>query len=245
VIARLTIVLLGGAALAAAQQLPLRHVSTDQRIAAIEQKLKADQNNPDLRDQLAGAFLQKMRETADGSYLERASRIVTATLKTEPTHYGTRRRQIEIEMQRHHFRQVVALAESLAKEAPKDAAVWAMLGDALMEIGDYDPAADVYQTAADLRPDMASYNRVAFYRFVTGDAEGAIEIMRRAVQAGSREVENVAWCLAELGRMLLKTGAIDEADQAFRQALALFPGYHPALAGLGRAQAEPGRFYDG
>jgi tetratricopeptide (TPR) repeat protein len=244
VIARFVIVLLSGAALAVAQTATFRNASTDQQIVAVAEKLKQDPNSADLRDQLAGAFLQKMRETADGSYLERANRLVEATLKADARDYRARRRQIEIELQRHHFKQVVALAESLTKEDRKDAAVWGMLGDALMEIGDYDRAADVYQTAADLRPDMASYNRVAFYRFVTGDAEGAIDIMRRAVRAGSRQPENVAWCLAELGRMLLKTGAVEEADQAFRQALDLFPRYHPALAGLGRAHAARGRYGD-
>src|SRR6185436_586129 len=110
----------------------------------------------------------------------------------------------------HHFQQVAALALKLTEERRSDPAVWGMLGDAAMETGDYDRAADAYQTMADLRPDLASYNRVAFYRFVTGDAAGAIEIMRRAIRSGSSEPENLAWCLADLGRMLLKTGAADE-----------------------------------
>jgi Flp pilus assembly protein TadD len=41
--------------------------------------------------------------------------------------------------------------------------------------------------------------------------------------------------------MLLKTGATDEAERTFRQALELVPGYHPALAGLGRVQAARGK----
>jgi tetratricopeptide (TPR) repeat protein len=42
--------------------------------------------------------------------------------------------------------------------------------------------------------------------------------------------------------MLLKTGAIDEAEKAFRDALAAFPGYHPALAGMGRVLAARERY---
>jgi len=233
---------LGGAAFLAAQNMPRVPRSTDQRVAAIEARLKEAPTDSVLRNDLAGAYLQTMRETADGNYLERASQIVGAVLKSDPTNYDARRRQLEIEMQRHHFRQVIELAPSMLEQRPKDVAVWGMLGDAGMETGDYDRAADAYQTMVDLRPDLASYNRVAFYRFVTGDADGAIEIMRRAVRSGASEPENVAWCLADLGRMLLKTGAYDEAEQAFRQALARFPGYHAALAGLGRVYAARAQY---
>lgn len=217
---------------------------TDARIAALERRLKLEPADAALSDQLAGAFLQKMRETADGAYLQRASRLVDAVLRSDPKNYEARRRLMEIEMNLHHFRRVVALAEPLSTERPKDTIVWGLLGDALMETGQYDRAADAYQTMADLRPSLASFNRVAFYRFVTGDTEGAIQIMRQAIRMGSPEPENVAWCLADLGGMLFKTGAIAEAEAAYREALARFPGYHHALAGLGRIMASRGRWQE-
>ena len=231
-------VLLAAAGAATAQT----HGATDQRIASIEQRLKQTPRESSLRDDLAGAYLQKMRETSDGSYLDRADRIVAGILKDQPEQYEARRRWMEIQMQRHHFAQVIALARRMVGERPDDAAVWGMMGDAQMETGDYDAAADTYQMAVDLRPNLTTYNRVAFYRFVTGDADGGIDIMRLAIRSDSREAENVAWCLAELGRMLLKTGSTGEAEVAFAQALTRFPGYHPAVAGLGRVQAIRGNY---
>ena len=223
-----------------AQRLPPPAVSTDERIASIERRLKQALGNPGLRDELAGAYIQKMRESADGAYLERASKLVAAALEVDPSNYEARRRHIEIEMHRHHFRQVVALAGALRSERSNDAAVLGLLGDAHMELGNYDDAAGAYQEMADLRPSLASYNRIAFYRFVTGDPEGAAQIMRQAIRMGSSERENVAWCLVDLGNMLFKTSATGEAEDAYRQALALFPGYHQALAGLGRIMAARG-----
>jgi tetratricopeptide (TPR) repeat protein len=235
---------IGGAVLMAAQHAPRIAVSTDQRITTTQARLKETPAEVGLLNDLAGAYLQKMRETADGGYLERADQIVARILAADPTNFEARRRQTEIQMQRHNFRKVVALATDLTRDRANNAAVWGMLGDACMEMGDYDRAADAYQTIVDLRPDLASYNRVAFYWFVTGDAEGAIDIMRRAIRSGSAEPENLAWCLADLGRMLLKTGVQDEAEQAFRQALATFPRYYPAMAGLGRVHAARGEFAD-
>jgi len=88
---------------------------------------------------------------------------------------------------------------------------------------------------------MSSYNRASYYRFVAGDAAGAIAIMKKAIEAGSRSPENIAWCLADLGNMDLKTGRIEEAGTSFQAALRIYPGYHPAHAGLGRIYAQSGK----
>ena len=224
-----------------AQRPSPKQLTTDQRVAALATQLKATPTDPLIRIELAGAYLQKMRETTDGAYLERAQRLVNETILKHPQHYEARRRNLEIEMMVHHFKQVVTMGSKLLVERPTDAVVLGLVGDAYMERGDYDRASDAYQKMSDLRPSLASYNRIAFYRFVTGDAIGAIEAMRLAIRAGSREPENLAWCLTDLGMMLWKTGAVNEAERAFREALVRFPGYHPALSGIGRVEAARGR----
>jgi tetratricopeptide (TPR) repeat protein len=52
--------------------------------------------------------------------------------------------------------------------------------------------------------------------------------------------ENTAWCEVELGKILLKTGKVDEAAKAYEAGLRYFPNYHPALAGLAQTQASKG-----
>jgi tetratricopeptide (TPR) repeat protein len=113
-----------------------------------------------------------------------------------------------------------------------------------MELGEYSAAADAYQKMVQLRPDMSSYNRAAYYRFVAGDPNGAIDIMKRAIDSGSRSPENIAWCLVDLGNMELKIGRAADAADAFHAALRLFPGYHPAYAGLGKLNAQAGKLAD-
>src|SRR5206468_7183344 len=104
----------------------------------------------------------------------------------------------------------------LIRIAPDDPWNFGTLGDSMMELGDYNAAADAYQTMVQLRPDMSSYNRAAYYRFVAGDAAGAIEIMKMAVDAGSRSPENVAWCLVDLGNMQWKTGQVEAAARGYQ-----------------------------
>src|SRR3954451_25478795 len=97
----------------------------------------------------------------------------------------------EIALFLHEFVKVAAESHRLAAIQPQDPRNWGTLGDALMEMGEYEKAADAYQQMLDLRPGLASLNRVAFYRFVTGDAEGAISAMSDAIRAGSPIPENL------------------------------------------------------
>src|SRR5262249_59959401 len=102
----------------------MRPPAPDDRIAVAERRVKQAPNDPAALDDLAGAYLQKMRETADGSYLERVSRLIDASLKSDSSNYAALRRQVEVEMQRHHFKQAVALTGTLTQQRPANAIEW-------------------------------------------------------------------------------------------------------------------------
>jgi tetratricopeptide (TPR) repeat protein len=216
-------------------------LKTDDRIAMYESLAGAKPQDLHYQNQMAATFLQKMRETMNPDYLNRAARIVDSVLASDRTNYEALRLRSAIELERHDFPKVAEHSRELLRIAPDDPWNWGTLGDALMELGEYSAAADAYQTMVRLRPDMASYNRASYYRFVAGDAAGAIEVMKKAIEAGSRSPENVAWCLVDLGNMALKIGRAADAEQAFTAALKLFPGYHPAYAGLGKWNAQRGK----
>ena len=113
---------------------------TDDRITALVSRLKVTPIDAALQVDLAGAYLQKMRETADGSYLERASRLVEVTLKQQPQNYDARRRSLEIDLMLHRFAGVITGGRKLLAERANDFVVLGLVGDAQMERGDYDAA---------------------------------------------------------------------------------------------------------
>lgn len=219
--------------------------STDERIAAYE-RLAGSKTPGDPHDQnlLAGAYIQKMRETTDFGYIDRAAHIVDHVLSVEPDNYEAQRLRSEIGLERHQFAEVAGFSRQMTRIAPDDAWNWGTLGDSLMELGQYDGAAEAYQKMVSLRPNQSSYNRASYYRWVMGDAEGAIALMQRAIASGSAAPENTAWCLVDLGNLYFKTGRMADAEVAYRSALRTFEGYHPAYAGLGRVQAAQGRYDD-
>jgi len=212
-------------------------LSTDERIAQCQKAVAAEPGNPAALEDLASAYLQKMRETTDFSYVDRAEKLVAQALARQPGDLEALILSNQIELNRHHFKKVVENTEGLVKTAPGEVRLWGMLGDALMEIGDYDRAANAYEEMLKLRPGLSSYNRVAWYRFVTGGAEGAVYAMRQAVHVAGAMPENLAWCLVDLGNLYFKTGKLVEAEANFNAALEIFPHYHPAFAGLGKVQA--------
>ncbi len=217
-------------------------MKTDDRIAMFGTMIQTKPENLHYQSLLAGAYIQKMRETTDFSYLDRASRIVGNVISADGQNYEALRLRSEIELERHHFKQVAEYSRQLMNISANDPWNWGTLGDALLEMGDYDGAAEAYQKMVVLRPDLASYNRAAWFRFLSGDMPGAIDIMKKAIAAGSPSSENTAWCLVELGHLYLKNGQADEAEKAYSLAVRTFPGYHPGYAGIGRAQAAKGEF---
>ena len=189
----------------------------------------------------AAAYLQKLRETGDFDSVRRAQKLIEQALALEPGNYEALRLSNEVDLQWHRFAKVAENSRKLAATKPDDPRNWGTLGDAEMELGQYNAAADAYQRMVNARPGLASFNRVAWYRWVTGDRAGAIQMMERAVGSRSAVPENVAWCLVELGQMRFKSGQWSEAAAAYENALVFFPGYHRALAGMGQTLRAQGR----
>ena len=236
-----TALILGILCTLAAAQIPKLDapVTTDRKIALYEKWVAGDPHNISDRTMLAAAYIQKTRETYDYGYLDRASKIVDQIL-ADKNDYQARRLRNLIELNRHHFSKVAEYAREMTRTTPLDTENWGSLGDALMEMGQYDEARLAFQKMMSIRRNLFSLNRNAYYRFVTGDIDGAIAMMSEAVQAGAPYPENKAWCLVELGNMYFKTARWAEAAQFFRQAIEVFPESHAGYAGLGAAQAAQG-----
>ncbi len=224
---------------ALAQQ--LAHEATDDRIRAYGRLLKAAPDNVANQLGLIAAYLQKLRESADFGYLDRAAKLVDRMLEKDSGNFAALRYQNEIDLQRHDFRTVAERSKTMIKDNPSDAGNWANLGDASMELGDYDRAGQAYVKMFSLQPGLGSYNRLAYWRFVTGDGQTAVQLMQNAVAAGDAVPENTAWCLAELGDMYFKLGRVPDAADAYNAALALFPRLHRAWAGLGKTEGATGK----
>jgi tetratricopeptide (TPR) repeat protein len=115
------------------------------------------------------------------------------------------------------------------------------MGDAQIELGQYEQAVQSFQEMVNIRPDLSSYSRVSYARELYGDVPGAIEAMQQAVNAGGPAAENTAWCRVQLGNLYFNSGQLAEAEQSYQAALAGYPKYLHAQAGLAIVRWAQGR----
>lgn len=112
---------------------------------------------------------------------------------------------------------------------------YGLLGDALMEQGRLAEATDAYQRMIDLKPFYQSYTRAAHLRWLKGDLNGAIELMRMAIGSASpRDPESSAWAWTRLAAYQLQADRLRDAARAAETALKLQPDYASALLIQGR-----------
>ena len=218
--------------------------STDRQVSALQARLQARADDPRLLSALGSAYLQKARETGDPSYYGRAEQALHKALALQPDDVDTLNALGTLALARHQFHAAQQLGEQAWALNPYRALTLGVLGDAQVELGEYEAAAQTFQQMVDLRPDLSSYARVSYIRELYGDVPGAIDAMRRAVNAGGPATENVAWTQTQLALLLFNTGDLPAAETELRRVLALHTGYVPALAGLGRVYAAWGQWDD-
>ena len=138
---------------------------------------------------------------------------------------------------RHVFDQSIEWANRALKIDPGNAPARGIIGDAALELGDYDQAFDEYQEMMNLRPDLSSWSRGAYLLWLTGNPSKANWLMQKAIKAGAPYAENTAWCRAKLALMLFQDGALLPAEQVLAPALAAAPRNTHVLLAAGRIAA--------
>jgi tetratricopeptide (TPR) repeat protein len=186
---------------------------------------------------LGDAFMQKARETADASYYGRAEQAFERARALDATHVDALVGLAWVQSARHEFEKSTELARKALELDPANAAAYGLLGDAALELGEYDLAAEHYQRMLDLRPDVSAYSRTAHLLLVTGDVRRATWLMGKAINAGAPYAENTAWCRAQLALMHLATGNLLAAEQTVEQAISRAPNNYHVLFAQGRVRA--------
>ena len=188
------------------------------------------QPRPDAYLALATAFIQRQRHARDPRFLVYAEDALAAARELgggdQP---GVAVAAIYLLTEQHRFAEARDAARRLAAAHPDDADGHLLLGDALLELGDYDGAADAYQRAIDRHPDLRTYERGAHVRWLDGDVDGALELIQLALESASaRDPEPAAWCHVALGTMMWQRGDLAAAAASAARALALVPDYPAA-----------------
>jgi len=212
-----------------------------QRITEMEKRLREQPGDAAASVLLADALLRQQRATVDGRAANRAASILEDVLKREPGQYDALRLLGAVRLSRHQFRDALDIGRRARDARPDDAWNYGVIGDALLELGEYDDAYDAFDRMAALRPNADAYARISYARELRGDIAGALTVMQMAANATpAHDVEAKAWYVAHVGELYLQLVKPDDAEREFRHATFYFPDYPHAMIGLAKLKVARG-----
>ena len=207
---------------------------TDKEISRLQQQIRGGRNVQLWLEQLGWAFVAKARESFDPGFYKLAEQCARCIEKRSPQSQEAMLLRGHVLQNLHRFSESETLARRLVYERGLSFD-YGLLGDALMEQGKLNEAAEVYQRMMNLRPDLHAYARAAHMRWLKGDLAGAIEAMQLAVSAATpQDAESAAWVNTRLAFYQFQAGRVNEAEQRCAVALSLQTNYPPALLLKGR-----------
>lgn len=208
----------------------------ERRIAEMETHLTSQPDDVAAAVMLADALLRQTRVAGNPGLAKRAEQVLAQALREDPGNYDASRMLGSLYLSQHRFREAIAAGERNREARPLDPINYGVIGDAHLELGDYDQAFDAFDRMMRLRPGAAAYARVAYARELQGDLTGALESMKLAADAtAANDPEALAWYRSQVGELHLQLGQIDEAKGAFAAASQAFPGHPFAVMGYARA----------
>jgi tetratricopeptide (TPR) repeat protein len=244
--------------LAGSAPLRAQQNATDDLIKSLQARVKRNPEDHAGYAGLGAAYLQKGRETADAADYELAKGALEKSLdllSNDPAAAFAMTQMAVVGMVEHRFEDALTWAQKALALGSGDPSPWAIAGDALADMGDYQGASDAYSRlkisyGSEDEKLALSYqrdSRMSFLRFVAGDTEGAIQLMSSAVRTAMEThmpLENIAWSQYQLGDELFLAGETNAAEKAYLASLDECPNYYRALAGLAKVRTSQGRYID-
>jgi tetratricopeptide (TPR) repeat protein len=235
----------------AAQSLPSDADFAAQTIRFLEDRVKRDPEDFIAHNKLAAQYLQRVRETGDVTYLNLAAKAAHASLATLPPEQNTGglTAMAQVEYSSHDFVAARDHALQLTKLEASKSYPYEILGDALLELGEYDQAEVAFHQMEKLGgiqglTRVTIEQRMARLAAMHGDLDGAQRHFSNALTTALAlpvpPRETIAWCRWQMGETAFSAGDYPTAERYYRDALTTFPDYFRALASLGRVRAAQG-----
>src|SRR5204863_5540219 len=120
---------------------------SDAALSFLENRVKSDPDDFIAQNQLASRYLDMLRSTGDNAYLAKARHAAEASVASgvpELNNAGLAA-LARVQLASHQFAAARDTAKKLRAIAPAKSFSFGILGDALIELGDYQEAADAYQ----------------------------------------------------------------------------------------------------
>jgi tetratricopeptide (TPR) repeat protein len=204
-------------------------------------RVASDPEDTRSQNALAQLYLQRIHESGNEDYLPLALQAATASLKAVPPerNFGGLLGLAQVEFANHAFLAARDHAERLRELDPNKAETYGALGDAYLELGEYERANEAFQKMRALDDKNAgAETRLGRLAFLHGSSKKGQEHFNAAlvlVRAQRNPPnESIAWCQWQLGEIAFAAGDYRAAEKYYRDALQTAPNNFRTLAGMGR-----------
>lgn len=225
--------------------------SENKTILFLENRIKNDPEDYIAYNKLASEYLQQMRETGDVNYLNLALRAAKTSLEILPPHQNKEGIALLalVKYSSHEFGESRDYAKQLIELEPNKGFAYQILGDALLELGNYEEAEKSFREMISLggiQPltQSAMQQRLARLALLKGDNEKAKNHYLNALKIAGSMIEppkeTIAYCNWQLGETAFFKGDYKAAENYYKNALETFPEYTKALASMGNVRAALG-----
>jgi tetratricopeptide (TPR) repeat protein len=194
---------------------------------------------------LAGAYLQRCRETGDIADALRGEQAARRSLAIRAAYNYTAYDALALSLlTQHRFREAGKAAQQALAQAPDDPQAQALILEITIESGDYAQAEQRLRADPQTAGDANGLALRARLAEMEGRPEAALVMLRKAQAQADQNAnlprENVAWFHMRVGDLLAAMGHAQEAGQAYQEALALYPRDYKTLKALARLAAGRG-----
>jgi len=220
-------------------------IRIDHNIAAWTKNVASNDKDFLSAANLAALYEARARLSGDVADYSRAAEAAQRSLGIVPDQLDVLALHARLALATHDFGRALSEAASLDRTAPDQPAILSIMGDAQLELGDYDAATSLYGRVGSLAPGPAITARLARLTFLRGDPAGAIkqaESAHAAAIAAGIDGPSLSWYAYLAGTMRLAAGEPDAAATWFDRSLDAWPRSFLALAGKARAAAALGDF---
>jgi tetratricopeptide (TPR) repeat protein len=188
--------------------------------------------------QLALVKAEQGRLSSDLEGYRQALTDIDRSLAIVPAYPPTIRARGSIRFALHDFSGALADARTVLEASPSDPAALALLGDAALELGSTDDAEAAYDRLGGLAPGPWLDIRRARLASVTGDADRALSLARRASEAApSADPGEIGFYQYAVGEYARLSGDPVTARAGFEASFAARSSDIGALVGLARIDA--------
>ena len=194
---------------------------------------------------LGRLHLRQARESDDHREFHRAEQAFRRALELNASNPTATSYLAESLMAQHRFREARAAAQEVLDQKPGSSLALATLGDAHLELGNYDEAIEANGRLQDLLgPLPAVAARQARLSELQGDSEQAIRLLKQAkteLEDAAAAKDQLSWYEWRLGRLSFDCGQLEQASSHFLASLQHVPNSARALAGLAQVRAAQGK----